>query len=603
MFKNLLSVQQSSTDPLQSDYFRSLRARLDGSIEGRDYHEAVKLLGEYIQGIEHLTLPDRQEWIRAKLLLAESCTLIKDWQLARKTLNDVLVEPYTRAELSITKREEAQLLLAVTELGSGNLLRAATLSHISRDSSDKIDRAELYAAQTNLVQGRVISWAANILLGNLANCTLDGCALDSLLKTGDVALFRGAFGFLAGPLAELGDIYGSREVRQMLFEIQAKIVLLMEEVRAVGRDFVSHEMPEAYVQMALATGQLAVSLGDTRSSDLISDRLLERLDELLFHIPEYGVQVRETLAGLVSQSGRFVEAREILASARREHEESYRFFDASRCDIRVLKVLLNEGRMVDAEELQSKLERFFLSAMGATIHRAIARGDGDLIRQKIETQEEEKAVDSLSELMDLFYEFRLTQVAHWQPQEKQDSHFRELCDQLSFVGKFLGKNSHIVKVAFANAKFSHECGEALPNESVRALARVLETEHAGTDLFLTLRAHGFLAIILEDGAFKGPAMYHFTAADRIFQQLHDDIPPGLLSYVRFSRGQYFALIGDLENAADELNAAITALTKTENLYSVVGKEVIGLYIKVARAMDDEPKIIQLEEILDQMSLG
>jgi hypothetical protein len=70
--------------------------------------------------------------------------------------------------------------------------------------------------------------------------------------------------------------------------------------------------------------------------------------------------------------------------------------------------------------------------------------------------------------------------------------------------------------------------------------------------------------------------------------------------VRYGRGKYYALLGDFVDSASELQEALTLLRREDNLYSVEGKEVVTLYLRIARALDNFDKIEELEGILELM---
>lgn len=596
MFGDLNKAQQKQQeDPGQSDYFRALRATINAALEGGQIQHATDSLSEYITALEMVNSGDRREWVRSKVLYSECASLLGDFEGAREALKDILGSECLSSTISVIDREKIQIQLSIIELRIGNPGNAYTLARIERDPAIRFYGDDLRQARLNLVQSSIVAWASRLISHGDSECSVESAAFESYLQSGELDQFSEAYGLIASHLSLLGERYDALVSRGVIFEIQSKFIRLMAEIKAPGRDCVAFELPDQFAQMALQTAQLAIILGKRDDGTRITEHLLSVVTEMRFENSEFEPRIQESLGVLLSQLDRHLEGRKLLSQAKRGYEESYYLYDSCRCDIETLKILFAERRLSQAYELQSRLEAYFREGLGIDLYRAVARGDNSLLHELVDGDSE---LVNTERLLDQFYHFRLVQITNWAPPSAQKPPFNEIGDQLAFLGTYLNEDKHLLKVAFSRARFSHESGDAMPNSTTRELTQLLVAGHGLQDPFLALRAYIYLANIYQEVELAPAAAEYFKCASILFEELENSLPLGLLAYVRYGRGQYFALLGDATEAASELDRAVVALNNDENLYSVDGKKVVSLYLKVARIMDDFDKVEELEGILE-----
>jgi hypothetical protein len=602
MFGDLNKAQQQRRQegsPEQSDFFRTLRNKINAAIDAGQYQHAVDSLSEYISALEMVNSADRREWIRSKVLFSEYSALLGDFESAGDALKEVLGTQSAASVLSIVDREKIQIQLAIVELGNGNPRNAYTLARIERDPTARFYGDDLQHARVNSVHSSMISWASRLLSHGPSECSVESRAFEFYLQNGELELFSEAYALVATHLSLMAERYDAQVGKVAIFEIQSKLVRLMEETKSPGGDSIAYELPDQFAHMALQTAHLALSLGRREEGSRITEYLLSVVTEMQFDNSEFHPRIQESLAALLSQLDRYLEARKLLSVAKRGYEESYYLYDACRCDIEILKILFAERRVTQAYELQSRLEAYFREGLGKDLYRAVARGDSAELQGAIEGFPDCEP-EQLEGLLRQFYHFRLAQITHWAPPEAQKPPFNEIGDQLAFLGAYLKEDKHLLKVAFARVRFSHESAEAMPNSTTKELARILTTHHGLLDPFLTLRSYVYLANIYQEVELSPLAADHFKSSTVLFEELQDSLPLGVLAYVKFGRGKYYALLGDAAGAAYELQGALTALRKDENVYSPEGKEVVSLYLKIAHILENFDKIEELEGILGFM---
>jgi hypothetical protein len=583
----------------QSDFFLTLRNKINAAIDAGQFQHVVDSLSEYISAFEMANPGDAREWIRSKVLFSEYSALVGDFESARGALKDLLGNQIPASLLSVVAREKIQMQLAVIELGSGNHRSAYTLARIERDPTERFYGEDLQQARVNLLHSTIISWASRLLSHGPSECSVESAAFESYLQSGELGLFTEAYALIARHLSLIEERYDMQVGKIATFEIQSKLVRLMEDTKSPGGDIVAFELPDQFAQMALKTAQLSLLLGKREEVTRITEYLLGVVSEMQFDNCELLPGIQESLAALLSQQDRYREARTLLAAAKRGYEESYYLYDACRCDIRVLKILFAEGRVTQASELQSRLEAYFRQGLGTDLYRAVARDDSMMLKAAVESSKDEDS-ERVYERLEQFYEFRLTQITHWAPSAVQKPPFNEIGDQLAFLGSYLNRDNHLLRVAFARVRFSHGSGEAMPNDTTNELERLLVTEHGLRDPFLALRSYVYLANIYQEVQLADAAAEKFKSSTILFEELENSLPLGVLFYVRYGRGKYYALLGDFVDSASELQEALTLLRREDNLYSVEGKEVVTLYLRIARALDNFDKIEELEGILELM---